>query len=245
MRIVINWARAGCNRKCESLSGSEAILLIQSNGVIKGRLFDAEGKAAPRNIEVSLVVADSISKGPSSFVGGSTWTKDGGTYEFNGLKPGDYIVGTGILQPPSWRSPYAGIYSPSTSQLSNAKILHISEGEKLDSVDIHLPQPILPVTIMGTVVDKDGKPAAGAQIEIIDVDTGMVADKPEKLFKTGKDGVFSVTGVKNRRYLVRAYRAENYMAGTGIQSEPVEITTNESLRPVVLTLNQSGIFREK
>jgi hypothetical protein len=227
------------------LCGSEAIILIQSNGVIRGHVFDTEGKTAPRNIEVSLVIADSASKGLLSLVGDSTWTKDGGRYEFNGLRPGDYIVGSGLLQPPNWRSPYSGVYYPSASHQSEPKILHINEGARLDNIDIHLPEPISSFQIHGTVIDSFGKPAAGAQIEIIDVDYGKVVDKPEKLFKTGADGTFSVTGLKNRRYQVRAFLAENYLAGTGIQSEPVGITTTEPLKPVVLTLTKPGINRQQ
>jgi hypothetical protein len=226
------------------LCGSEAILLIQSNGVIKGRLFNTEGEAVPRNVEVSLVMADSVSKGLLSFVGSSTWTKDDGTYEFNGLLPGDYIIGLGLLHPPNWCSPYVGIYYPSASQPGEAKILHVSEGEKLNNINIHLSQPISPVKIRGTVFDSNGKAVAGAQIEILDVDFQKVVATPESnLFKTAADGAFAVTGMKNRRYQVRAFRSEKYIAGTGSQSEPVEITATDPSPPLVLTLTKPGIFR--
>jgi hypothetical protein len=74
---------------------------------------------------------------------------------------------------------------------------------------------------------------------------GMVAEKPEILFKTAVDGAFAVTGLKGRSYQVRAYRAEDLFAGTGTQSEPVQMLTSDDLRPVVLTLLRSGISRDK
>lgn len=218
--------------------GTEHIFLIQNNGVISGRLFDSEGKPAGRNVEVSLITADSAINGPSAFAGSPTWTKDGGIYEFNGLTPGNYILGIGLLRPPSWRSPFFRYYYPSTSQLSDAKNLHLGEGEKLNNINIHLPQPLEVYSLKGRVLDGDVHPTAGAQVQIFDIELGMSADIPQTLNRTNTDGTFTVTAIKNRRYLVRAYRLNNYDRTMSAQSDPVEITADDSSKPPVLTLNK-------
>jgi hypothetical protein len=226
------------------LCGTDVEFLIQTNGVIRGRLFDAEGKPVARNVEVSILTAESAMKDPAAFVGNSTWTEDGGTFEFNGLMPGDYVVGVGVLHPPNWRSAYSRIYFPSTTRLGEAQILHVAEGEKLNDVDIHLPTPTPIATVRGFVFEADGRPAIKADIEIFDVEFESEIDRPEGLFETGTHGSFAITAIKERRYQVRAYRPTDYFAGTGLQSEPVEITTPNELRPVILTLTKPGIFRK-
>lgn len=227
------------------LCGSDSIFLLQGSGVIRGQLFDEGGMPAPRNIEVSLVFADSAGKGLGAFEGASAWTKDEGRYEFNGLGPGDYIVGVGLLEPPNWRSPYRAVYHHPGEAPGGPEILHLRDVTTLENVDIHLPAPIPSFAIRGTVIDGAGKPAAGARIEIIDVEYGKVADKPEKLFQTGADGAFAVTGLTDRKYRVRAFVAENYLAGTGIQSELIDVRTDAAMEPVTLTLGKPGIVLEE
>jgi hypothetical protein len=48
-----------------------------------------------------------------------------------------------------------------------------------------------------------------------------------------------------RRYEVRAYIADNYVAGTGVQSEYIQLTTRNENAPILLTLSQQGIARKK
>ncbi|NLV31798.1 MAG: carboxypeptidase regulatory-like domain-containing protein [Acidobacteria bacterium] len=227
------------------LCGSDSIFLLQGSGVIRGQLFDGEGRPAQPNIEVSLVFADSAGKGLGAFEGASVWTKDEGRYEFNGLGPGDYIVGVGLLEPPNWRSPYSAVYHHPSAAPGGPEILHLRDVTTLENIDIHLPAPIPSFVIRGVVVDGTGRPAAGARIEIVDVEYGKVADKPEKLFQTGADGMFAVTGIADRKYRVRAFVAENYLAGTGTQSEPVGIVTNAAMEPITLTLGKPGIVPEE
>jgi 5-hydroxyisourate hydrolase-like protein (transthyretin family) len=234
-------AKSKAEIRLPQLCGADIHFLIQTNGVIRGRLFDSSGKLVPRNVEVSILTAESAFKGASAFVGSSTWTKDGGTYEFDGLLPGDYVVGAGLLHPPDWRSPYSRIYYPATTRVIEAQILHMGEGEKFNDIDIHLPPPAKTSLIRGVVFEADGKPAVKANIRLYDLEFGKTTEVPEVLFETNADGTFAVTGIEGRRYQVRAYRPLDFFAGTGIQSQPVEITTSDELKSVILTLNTPGI----
>src|SRR5678809_77704 len=117
------------------------------------------------------------------------------------------------------------------------RILHMGEGEKFNDIDIHLPPPAKTSLIRGVVFEADGKPAVKANIRLYDLEFGKTTEVPEVLFETNADGTFAVTGIEGRRYQVRAYRPLDFFAGTGIQSQPVEITTSDELKSVILTLN--------
>ena len=109
----------------------------------------------------------------------------------------------------------------------------------MNDIDIHLPPPLEQFTIRGTVFESNGRPAAGARIEIFDnnsrKDVSLEPAFPP--YRTGADGVFDFTLFKDRSYRIRAYRSGEKNAGTDVESDPIEIKTTDSLKPVVLKLN--------
>lgn len=213
----------------------------QVDGRISGRVFDAAGAAAPDEVQVSVVTLASAGKGFSSAERRSEYTKRG-RYEFEGLPPGRYVLGVNVAEPPQKNTPYPTTYYPGSAELSGATVITLGDGQKLTGYDIHLPPRLETITIGGVVVRPDGKPAAGATINLYD------AEEPGRaLFgfdaKSDAQGRFSIKAFKGRHYLLHAYLAADYLAGTGAQSEAVPVDGVGQARPVKLVLSRQGIFR--
>jgi hypothetical protein len=232
-------AEVGLPENC----GAEVDLIAQLNGVIRGRVLDWKGRPVGRNVEVSLITAESKLKGIGRLEGSSAYTEPDGSYKFDGLPGGKYIVGVGLLKAPDWRSPFSKVFYPAAADAAATTVLNLGMGTKRNGIDIHLPPPATLTVIRGYVFDKSGAPVEGALIEVFDVEYGKEIDIPEVGYNTTFDGNFSVTAIQGRRYEVRAYLVEHYLEGTGSQSESVPLTTNENLKPVTLVLSKPGIFR--
>jgi hypothetical protein len=209
----------------------EMYLLAQLNGVIRGRLYDSDGRPIGRNTEVSLLSADSAGKSRADIIGGSTWTEEDGTYEFNGLPPGRYIVGVGILRPPNSTSRYSDIYYPNASNLRGAHVLTLGEGQKINDINFRLPPPIPTVPLKGLILDRSGKPVGDVFVQILDVETGHVVDVKEDV---ADDGTFSFIVPTGRKYRVRAIKYN--FPEDGEQSDAITITASEKLTPITLRL---------
>ena len=63
--------------------------------------------------------------------------------------------------------------------------------------------------------------------------------------KSDKHGRFTIYCLKGRRYLVHAYKDEDYLVGAGKQSMLAEVDTSKPSQPINLILNKSGIFRRQ
>lgn len=60
--------------------------------------------------------------------------------------------------------------------------------------------------------------------------------------KTDSQGRFTIACLSGRRYRLHAYVSENYLAGTGVQSLPLDVDTGSVGRPLTLVLSRPGIF---
>lgn len=217
---------------------------VKVNGRISGRIFDDQGKSVGRQVEVSIITADSVSKGKSGIKGRSEYTNQQGEYEFYGVPAGRFVLGVNLSDVPDKGTPYAATYFPSGSAFTERAIIDLKVGEKRDGLDIHLPPRLEEVIVTGIVVKSDGTPAADARVQIYD---------SEKLDRTvfGLDvntdskGRFTLKILKGRRYQLHAYLDKDYLAGTGDQSEMIEINPTDADKPVKIVLSKPGIFRER
>jgi protocatechuate 3,4-dioxygenase beta subunit len=215
---------------------------VQVNGLIRGRIYDAQGKPVGEQVQVTLVASESA--GADAVEGRNEYTDKQGRYEFDGLPPGRYLLGINIADVPNKNTPFPKIYHPSGGTPAQATVITLGEGQKLDDYDFHLPPPLVAQTITGTAYLEDGKPAVGATLELYDL------ERPESGVwgidaKTDAHGRFKVKAFRGRRYQLRAYLADDYLAGTGVQSEATELDTNLSVPPIRLILNKAGIFRHQ
>jgi hypothetical protein len=216
----------------------------QIDGRIGGQVFDADGLPVPDQVQVSIVTLESSTRGMALVDSRSRYTKNLGRYEFDGLVPGKYLVGISIADPPAKHSPYPTTYYPDTADRAQARVFTLERGQKLTNIDFRLPPKLAEIVFSGTVVDARGDPIAEATVDIIDQE-----DPRRSLFggdvKTDKQGRFTLRGFVGRRYFLHAWKAEDYLAGTGIQSELFSIDTNAPTTNIKLILNQPGIFIKK
>jgi len=224
--------------------GAEVDFTIQLDGRVRGRVYDAQGKPVGEQVQVSLVTYESAGGGMDVVESRNEYTDKGGRYEFDGVPPGRYFLGINIADVPDKGTPYSKLYYPSGSAHAQATVITLAEGQKFDNYDFHLPPPLAAHTITGTVSFRNGKPAAGATLELYDL------EKPDRALwgidvKTDTQGRFTVKGFKGRRYRLRAYKDEDFIAGKGVQTEMVEVDTNLGSSPVKLILVKPGIFRHQ
>jgi hypothetical protein len=106
-------------------------LWLHTDGRIAGTVTNTEGKAA-RYVQVAIVP---VSPPAQSF----TVTADGqGHFEVGGRKPGQYLVGVGVLAPVDsveWKS---RIYYPGVPTQEQAKIINLGDGEWRTDIDFKL-----------------------------------------------------------------------------------------------------------
>lgn len=222
--------------------GAEADFTIRIDGRMRGRVYNAQGKPAGRQVQVSIVAHESAGDDVSVIESRSEYTDELGRYEFDGVPAGRYLLGINIADVPDKDTPYPKMYYPSGSTPARANVITLVEGQKLDDFDVHLPPPLAGHTITGAVYLRNGKPAAGATLELYDL------ERPDRSVwgvnvETDAQGRFTVKAFKGRRYQLRAYLDEDYLAGKGVQSEMAEVDADPGASPVKLILNKPGIFR--
>jgi len=224
--------------------GTELYFRLHTSGRIAGRVIGANGKPVGREVQVAIIIADDADKPMPNLQNRNAYTDDLGYYLFDGVPPGRYLLGIGIAHAPTKNTPYPKIYYPAGNQPSQAKIIELAKGQKMNGMDFRLGTRLEAATIAGVVVDENGKPVTEADVDLYDLE-----DPDNSLFgvdvKTDKQGRFTIHCFKGRRYLVHAWKDEDYFAGTGKQSTPAEVDTSKPSQPIKLILNKSGIFRRQ
>jgi hypothetical protein len=223
--------------------GVERDFPVNTIGRISGSVIDADGKPVGKGVRVSIIAFDDADKPGSTPLNRSKSTDELGRYVFDAVQPGRYLLGISIAEAPAKRTPYSRIYYPKGNLPSQAKVIEIAKGQILDELNLHLAPQLKAATITGVVVDENGAPVAGADIDLFDL------EYPDKqLFmnvKTDQQGSFTIDCFEGRRYLVHAWKSDNYLAGTGKQSTPAEVGASEPGQPINLKLNKSGVFRHQ
>jgi len=224
--------------------GTELYFKVHAIGRISGRVVDANGKLVGREVRVSIIAANDADKPMSTLLHRNAYTDDLGRYVFDGVPPGRYILGIGIADAPTKKTPYPKIYYPKGDLPLQAKIIELAKGQRLNELNFRLAPRLKAATITGIAVDENGKPVTEADVDLYDLE-----DPDDQLFgvdvKTDKQGRFTIHCFKGRRYLVHAWKDEDYLVGTGKQSTPAEVDTGKPSQPIKLILNKSGIFRRQ
>jgi len=223
---------------------AEADFDAQIDGRIAGRIFGAEGKPVPDQVEISIATSESAAKGTPFVEARSEYTDKEGRYHFEGVRPGRYVLGVSIADVPAKHTPFPRTYYPKGNDPSQAAIIDLAKGQKLQNMDLRLPPRLTERTIVGVVVLEDGKPAVGAKIVTYDSE-----DLQHSVFgfdaETDSSGRFTIKSFKERKSRLHAYLSKSYFAGTGVQSEMVEVDTNSEGKPIRLILNKPGIFKDQ
>jgi len=150
-----------------------------------------------------------------------------GTWTFDRLPPGDYLIGVGINASKRWDPLRIPFWYPAAIRPEDAQVIHVGETGVIQLTLRH-PAPPREIVFSGVIVDEGGNPAGGG-VFLHDLDAGHVVANGA----ADRVGHFQVRGWQGRRYVAKAY---NCYGRVPAMSEPIPIdpTSTEPLR-IVLT----------
>jgi hypothetical protein len=112
-------------------------LWLHTDGRIAGTVTTTEGKAA-RYVQVTIVP---VSSEAQSF---TVVADEQGHFEVGGRKPGQYLVGVGVLAPVDTAEWKSRVYYPGVATREQAKTIDLGEGERRSDIDFKLPSLTVP-----------------------------------------------------------------------------------------------------
>ncbi len=136
--------------------------VVQTNGKVSGRVFSATGVPVA-GIRIDLLPVEQKDSAYPNAV--STASQIGGTYDFNGIPPGRFLLGIRLDSNSDINMPYPRTYYDGANEPGNDTVLELLEGQKLDNIDLRLPAPLQTRTISG-LVQSDYRPAANAWVSL-------------------------------------------------------------------------------
>jgi protocatechuate 3,4-dioxygenase beta subunit len=197
---------------------------LPRGGVITGRISDEFGEPLTQaQVQVGRLIygPDGQRRAQSSQ---STNTDDRGEFRAYGLMPGEYVVNAGVRSPVGPNAQginardvtegFPAVFYPGTANADEAQVITVGVGEEI-SIQFSLIAARLS-RVSGVVVDSSGRPAAGAQVQLMTrqgtnyqtMGGGAVA----------ADGTFSVGGVPPGEHSIEV-RPNNRPAAGAAQGE--------------------------
>lgn len=207
---------------------AQAFFSVEPDTRLTGKVLDAQGLPAA-DVLMELVP---ISREDNAFPSYVRTDKEG-RYEMKLLKPGRYHLGVRIAgSAGSTYVPFPQTYYPGVSDRSQATVVTISEGQRIELDELVLPPRFIERTLNGIVVDLDGKPVAGAVVWLKERQF-TDADMPYRK-ETDSEGAFSYTVYEGIKYTVNAYvesagRIEK-------RSSPLSVVITSEEEPIKLVL---------
>ncbi len=194
---------------------------------LRGTLETGDGRREFSPVTVHAFAVDPAHRIPSKERSTMTYLARDGTWSFDRLPPGEYLIGVGINGGKRWDPVRIPFWYPTTTRPEDAQVIHVGETGVVQLTLRH-PAPPREIVFSGVIVDEAGNPAGGG-VFLHDVDAGHdVANGP-----ADRVGHFQVRGWQGRRYVAKAY---NCSGRAPAMSEPIPIdpTSTEPLR-IVLT----------
>jgi hypothetical protein len=210
-----------------------ALFLLQSDTRITGKVLDANATSAA-DVLMELVPAAREGEAFPLYVR----TDKEGRYVMKLVRPGRYYLGVRIAgSAGATYVPYPQTYFPGVKDRSQATIITILEGQRIELDELILPARFIDRTLNGIAVDGDGKPVAGAIVWLKERQYDD-ADMPYRR-ETDSEGRFSFPVYEGIKYSLNAYRESG---GRHVKrSEPfdVVITSNpETIKIVLKTVRE-------
>lgn len=172
-------------------SASSEVELTATNGVsvgfwltpdnsLSGRVVDPEGKPMP-GVCVDLELTDAPEK---QLLFAIECTKDDGVFTMRNAPTGTVRVVANKRGDHSGKTPFGKVYYPGTEDASKASVVTIRDGEKVEGVEIRIPQLDKRIFVTGRVVYRDGTPAKKISVELANGNYGV------RLVETDENGAF-------------------------------------------------------
>ena len=188
---------------------TNADLSLIRGGVVTGKVVDAEGRPL---IEHFVQLDRRDERGnftPTSMNRGQYSTDDRGIYRIIGVTPGRYRAsageGEGSIRRMQGGKSYPRTFHPDTTEVSQAKIIEVSEGSEVTGVDIQLNPPVKTYTIVGRAVDAEtNEPVANLGILYSAILSNGSFVGMGGGSETNANGEFRIDSVRSGRYGVYA-----------------------------------------
>ena len=144
-------------------------------------------------------------------------TDDRGDFRAYGLMPGEYVIqatsrslgGISGANPNDGGEGFAPTYYPGTISSAEAQAVRVGVGQEVTAQFSMIPSRLARVT--GTVVDSEGRAAAGASLSIVTVTgSGMTS---YSVGTVAANGTFTVTGVAPGEHTLRVQQSRAGTAG--------------------------------
>ena len=182
---------------------AEASFWITTDGRIGGHVLDSGGQPA-QGTHVALAYFDSpnfYSRNGYVSYDRSAYTDDHGSYQFDGLLPGKYLV---FLNPFGFddKHPYPRQFYKSGEELETATRIDVPESGAVLDIDFTLPPPLTRKPIEVLVRNAQGLPVAAAQVLARDQALPNYSGLPGK--NTGDDGKATLEVYAERSYYIVA-----------------------------------------
>jgi hypothetical protein len=208
------------------------------NGQIGGRVFNENDNPLP-NIRVDIISAkDAQELSPKGKWG---HTDKDGRYKIDGLPPGDYYLGVGLVGAKSNLCPYPRILMPDFGDAKKPKVVSLDEGQKIEDQNISLPSFTPDLEFEVEVVWPDGSPVEAAGVAVHS--DGSIAQVEVQKDPNGRKGHFLVKAFKACSYLVTGFTyGHPGEPGGGTQwHEETKIDSSANFtKPIRLTLSKPG-----
>lgn len=210
----------------------DAFFLAEPDTQITGKVLDAQGLSAADVLMELVPVTREVGKHPE-FVR----TDKEGRYALKLVKPGRFYLGVRIVgSAGSTHVPYPKTYYPGVKDRSEATVITISEGQRIELNELMLPARFIERTLNGTVVDSDGTPEAGAVVWLKERQYED-SDMPYRR-ETDSEGRFSYTVYEGIKY---SLNANVEVDGRHVKkSEPLEVVITSNQEQIKLVLKKAN-----
>jgi hypothetical protein len=195
---------------------------------LRGTLATAEGKPESMPITVHAFAIDRSQRRASKERSTFTYLARDGTWSFDRLPPGEYLIGVGVYFKTPWDPVRIPFWYPAASRPEEAEIVRIGESGVVQLALRHPPPPP-EIQFSGVIVDQSGTPTNGGGVWLHDLDVDQnVANGP-----ADASGRFQVRGWKHRRYSITAYNCNGRVPAMSAPV-PIDPQSTEPLRVVLM-----------
>jgi len=174
---------------------------IKNDSEINVKVLDPKDRPVP-GLWVELIPT-SISSSKERFPDEFTVTNPQGEAYFYGQPPGKYTLSVNFFNAPDKEAPFPAVFAPGVEDRSRAQVFEIRPGTRISkTIVIKIPRSLEPVSLPGIVVDEEGKPVKGAQVNLVDEKAPDFC--VNGCGETNERGEFTLTGYRERRYSIEA-----------------------------------------
>lgn len=172
---------------------------FSDNTSISGTIFGADGRALP-----SVCLRLSRKENPPAGEVLIDCTDGQGHYKIDEISPGEYLMVANDDGKISGYEPFPTAYYPGVFEKEKATVLTVTNGDRLENYDIHIPSQEATRVIQGVVLYSDGHPAADLFVEF-KAETVKEGYDGEVHTKTDAQGRFSLTVLHGLKGWLRGF----------------------------------------